>query len=61
MSEKFIGLEDEITLRRAVRAVYKHEGWDGIFKCAGELARSLEIVCEVAKEIDDEEQQNKGS
>ena len=57
MSEqhKFIGLEDEITLRRAIRAVYKHEGWPGIFHTMGELARSLEIVGEVAKEIDEEE------
>ena len=61
MSEhKFIGLEDEIELRRAVRATFKHEGWVGIFQCMGELSRSLEIVGEVAQEIDEEQRKNQG-
>jgi len=53
---KFISLEDEIDLRRSIRAVYKHEGMMGIYKCMGELSRSLEIIGEVALEIitDDE-------
>ena len=57
---KFISLEDEIDLRRSVRAVYKHEGWVGIFKCLGELSRSLEIVAEVAQEIDADERKVEG-
>ena len=55
MSDKFIGLEDEIDLRRAVRATFKHEGWMGLYKVFGELARSLEIVGEVATELMEEE------
>ena len=61
MSEyQFIGIEDEIMLRQSVRAVFKHEGWPGIFKCMGELSRSLEIVGEVAQEIDAEQRKNQG-
>jgi hypothetical protein len=60
MANPFIGLEDEIDLRRAVRATFKHEGWVGIYKVFGELARSLEIVGEVATELMDEEKKNKG-
>lgn len=58
MSEryKFIGLEDEIILRRAVRVAFEHEGWVGLFKCMGEMSRSLEIVSEVALEINAEEE-----
>ena len=56
MNNKFIGLEDEITLRRSIRAVYRHEGLIGIYTVIGELARSLEIVGEVATEILEEEE-----
>lgn len=52
---KFISLEDEIDLRRSVRAVYKHEGLEGLFKVMGELAQSLEIVGQLAEEIIKEE------
>lgn len=48
---KFISLEDEIQLRISLRAVYKHEGMVGIYKCMGELSRSLEICGEIALEI----------
>lgn len=57
---KFINLEDEIDLRRSIRAVYKHEGMIGIYKCMGELSRSLEIIGEIALEIIEEEAKNKG-
>ncbi len=57
---KFIGLEDEIALRMAVRATYKHEGMVGIYKCMGELSRSLEIVGEVALEILTDEEKKLG-
>jgi hypothetical protein len=60
VSNPFICLEDEIMLRRSVRAVFKHEGWMGFYKVFGELARSLEIVGEVATDIMDEENKNKG-
>ena len=59
MSDPFIGLEDEIDLRRAVRATFKHEGWMGIYKVFGELARSLEIVGEVATELMEDEKKEK--
>lgn len=53
MSEpfKFIELEDEIMLRRAVRKTYKHEGMIGIYKCLGELQQSIMIVSDVALEM----------
>jgi hypothetical protein len=57
---KFISLEDEIDLRRSVRAVFKHEGWVGVLKCMGEISRSLEIVAEVAQEIDADERKAEG-
>lgn len=56
----FISLEDEIDLRRSIRATYKHEGWQGIYQVMGELARSLQIVGEIATEIYEEEEKNKG-
>lgn len=57
---KFINLEDEIDLRRSIRAVYKHEGMVGIYKCMGELSRSLEIIGEVTLEILTDEEKNQG-
>jgi len=60
MANRFIGLEDEIILRRALRQTYKHEGMVGLFKCMGELNDSLRIAAEVTKEILEEEQKNKG-
>ncbi|MGH7974859.1 MAG: hypothetical protein ACREBR_04990 [bacterium] len=56
---KFICLEDEIILRRAVRVAYEHEGMVGVYKCMGEMARSLEIVAEMAQELLDEERKAK--
>lgn len=56
MANPFISLEDEIDLRRAVRSVYKNEGISGVFTSMGEMARALEIVGEVAKELLEEEQ-----
>ena len=55
MSDKFIGIEDEITLRRSIRAVYNNEGWIGIYQVIGELSASLRIVGEMAQELLDEE------
>lgn len=55
MANKFIGLEDEISIRRAVRQAYKHEGRNGIFKCIGEASDWLHIVLEVSQDILDEE------
>jgi hypothetical protein len=62
MSEpyKFISLSDEIDLRRAIRATYKHEGMIGVYQAMGELSRSLEIIGEVALEIINDEEKNKG-
>lgn len=60
MSNPFIGLEDEIDLRRAVKAAYKHEGWVGLYRVMGELSQSLQIVAEVALEISEEEKKDKG-
>jgi hypothetical protein len=60
MLNPFIGLEDEIDLRRSIRAAYKHEGWVGLYKVMGELSQSLQIVAEVALEINDEEKKEKG-
>jgi len=58
---KFISLEDEIILRRAVRIAYKHEGWAGIYRCIGEMYRSIQIIAEVALEINaDEGKKNEG-
>jgi hypothetical protein len=59
MSERFIKLEDEITLRVSLRAVYKHEGMIGIYKVMGELAQSLEIVGQMCTELLEEENHNK--
>ncbi len=56
---KFISLEDEILLRRAIRIAYEHEGWIGIYHVMGELSRSLEIAAEVALEINQEEEKKK--
>jgi len=60
MSERFISLENEILLRRALRMTYKHEGMEGLFKCMGELNDSLRITAEIAKEILEEEERRKG-
>jgi hypothetical protein len=60
MSNPFISLEDEITLRLSVRAAYKHEGLIGICYIMGELSRSLQIVGDIAEEILAEEKKNKG-
>jgi len=57
--KKFISLEDEIILRRAVRIAYEHEGWIGLYHCLGEMSRSLEIAAEVAMEIYVEEEKKK--
>lgn len=56
---KFISLEDEIILRRAIRIAYEHEGWVGLYHCMGEMSRSLEICAEVAMEIYNEEEKRK--
>jgi hypothetical protein len=56
MADKFINLEDEIMLRRSIRAAYRHEGWPGLYHIIGELSRSLEIVSDVILEIHNEEQ-----
>jgi hypothetical protein len=61
MADPFIGLEDEITLRRSVRAVFKHEGVQGIFQVLGELARSMQIVIETFRDIVDEEENRGGN
>lgn len=62
MSEprRFISLEDEITLRRAVRMAYKHEGMAGVYKCMGELNHQLKIVAEIARELLEEEEKING-
>lgn len=59
MSDKFIGLEDEIQLRLSLRVAYKHEGIIGLYKIMGELGQSLEIVAEFTQEILEEEEKNK--
>lgn len=52
---KFITLEEEILLRRAIRIAYEHEGWIGLYHIVGEMTRSLEIAAEVSLEIHEEE------
>lgn len=59
MIEKFIGLEDEIDLRRSIREVFKLEGMVGVYQVMGEIASSLEIVAEIAQELLAEEEKNK--
>lgn len=58
MAHNFISFEDEIQLRLSIRAAYKHEGWTGIINIMGELATSLQIVLDVAKELRDEKENN---
>lgn len=58
-TSKFIGLEDEIELRRAVRSVHRHEGIEGVYQCMGEMSRALEIVMEVARELVEDEEKHK--
>ena len=60
MSNPFISLEDEIQLRLSIKAADKHEGMDGLITILGELGRSMEIVCDVAREIMDEENKKNG-
>ena len=60
MENKFICLEDEIILRRSIRAVFKHEGHNGIIQVLGELGRSMQIILEMAIELAEEEDKNKG-
>ena len=60
MNKPFINLEDEITLRLSIKAAFKHEGWIGLYQIMGELAQSLEIVSDVAKELLEEERKQKG-
>jgi len=60
MNNPFISLEDEIDLRRGIRAAYKHEGWVGLYKIMGELSQGLQIAAEVALEISDEEKKAGG-
>lgn len=60
MLNPFIGLEDEIILRRAIRVAYEHEGWEGLYKVMGELSQSLQIAAEVALEINEEEKKKRG-
>lgn len=55
MSERFISLEDEILLRRALRVTYNHEGIVGIYRSMGELNAELKVAAEVAREILEEE------
>ena len=55
MSNSYINLEDEIILRKAFRSVYFNEGMTGIIQAVGELAKSLEIALQIAKELLDEE------
>lgn len=55
---RFLSLEDEIILRRALRMTYKHEGMEGLFKCIGELNDSILIIAQLAKEILEEEKAN---
>lgn len=59
-ADKFICLEDEIILRRSIKAAFKHEGWSGMIAILGELSRSMQIVLEVATEIKDEEDKKGG-
>lgn len=61
MSNPFICLEDEITLRRAFRSVYKNEGMTGVYQAMGELVTSLKIAAEIAKELLEEENKKGGS
>jgi hypothetical protein len=60
MDKKFIDLEDEINLRRSLRAVFSHEGIAGLYQVMGELGQSLEIVAEFTQEVLDEENKNNG-
>lgn len=55
MVDRFICLEDEIILRRSIKAAFKHEGWSGMVAILGELSRSMQIVLEVAKELIEED------
>ena len=61
-NHKFISLEDEILLRRALHMTYKHEGMAGIYACMGELNRSLQITSEVGLELlaEEEKKRSKG-
>jgi hypothetical protein len=61
MANKFIPLEDEIILRRAVRSVFENEGMAGVFISLGEMARAMQIVAEVTKDIIEEEEKKKGT
>lgn len=54
----FISLEDEIQLRLAVRSVYLNEGMVGVLQSLGEMSRAMQIILEIAKEIN-EENENK--
>lgn len=59
MKNNYIGLEDEITLRRAFRSVYLNEGMKGVTQAIGELASSLQIALEIAKEMNKENKKGK--
>jgi hypothetical protein len=61
MPNRYIGLEDEILLRRSIKAAFKHEGWPGMIAILGELSRSIQIVLEVVKDIQDEEDKKEGN
>lgn len=60
MNNPFINLEDEIELRRSLRAVFSHEGFVGLYKVMGELSQSLQITAQITQEIMDEENNNIG-
>ncbi len=55
MANRFISLENEILLRRALRMTYKHEGLQGLILCMGEMNDGIRITAEVMKEILEEE------
>lgn len=61
MNKKFISLEDEIEIRRSIRAVYKLEGMMGVYEVMGEIAASLEIVSMMAQELLADEDKKRGN
>jgi hypothetical protein len=51
MSNSFLDLENEIDMRRAIRAAYKHDGMEGLKQIKAELFKALSTLEEITEEI----------
>jgi len=51
MSNSMFDLENEIDMRRACRAAYKHEGMEGLRQIKAELFKALSALEEITEEI----------